>query len=145
MANRILVDANVMVAALLPGDPQHETAVRVLSDASLLPTQFVTNTYLLSEAFTITILRTKSVQAVSVLEEQFFASGAIKVFPVPALWLPDIITLFRTQKKYHSEFLSFADASLIIQARKQRIPTILTFDTTFDQFKHEFVLPCSSK
>lgn len=145
MANLVLVDANVIVAAVLPSDPHHGTSTRVISDYVQKGTEFITNNYIQSEAFTITLLRSKSMQAVEVLEEQFFTSGALKVFPIPAAWQQEITTLFRAQQKYRGEFLSFADASLIVQARKQRISTILTFDTTFEQFKHEFDLPCVSK
>ncbi|MEK9143523.1 MAG: type II toxin-antitoxin system VapC family toxin [Patescibacteria group bacterium] len=145
MANRILVDANVIVAAVLPRDPHHKKAAEVLRNYSRNQTEFITNEYIHSETLTITLMRGKSMEAVYLLDTQFFVPETITVFPLPVLWQNDIMHVFISQKKYKGEYLSYPDASLIIQARKLRISTILTFDTTFEQFKGEFDLPCLSK
>lgn len=144
MANQILVDANVVVAAVLPHDPHHEKASEVLRSYATKQAEFVTNQFIQSETYTITLMRGKSMEAVNMLNTHFFVPEAITVSPVPASWQSDIMHVFLSQRKYKGEFLSFADASLIVQARKQRIATILTFDTTFEQFKHELDLPCLS-
>ena len=145
MGNQILVDTNVIVAAVLPNDPHHARASQIIRDYAQSKAAFITNNYIQSEAFTVTLMRSKAREAVTILEEQFFTGGALNVIYVPAAWHREIVTLFRTQQKYRGEFLSYSDASLIVQARKQHIATILTFDATFDQFKGEFDLPCVSK
>ena len=93
----------------------------------------------------MTLLRSKSIAAVQILDSQFFIPHAIKVFPLPASWHSDIMRVFLSQKKYKGEFFSYADSSLIVQAQKQQIPTILTFDGTFGQLSDEFDLPCLSR
>lgn len=145
MANRVLVDANIIVAAVLPSDPHHRTASQIIRDYAQKGAVFITNSYIQSEAFTISLIRSKSVEAINILEKQFFVNGAINVFNVPASWHNDIVRIFLSQQKYKGEFLSYADSSLIVQARKQKISTIFTFDKTFEQFKHEFDVPCVSK
>lgn len=146
MANPVLVDANIIVAAVLPGDPHHKKIIELVKRYAQKSAEFVTNHLIQSEALTVTLMRSKSMTAVQLLDARFFIPGAIIVPPpIPAVWLSDIMHVFLSQKKYKGEFLSYADASLIVQARKQRIRTILTFDETFGQFNNEFDLPCVSK
>lgn len=145
MGNQILVDANIIVAAVLPGDPHHKKTTELVKRYAQKSAEFVTNQLIQSEALTVTLMRSKSMTAVQLLDTRFFAPEAIIVTPIPAVWLSDIMHVFLSQKKYKGEFLSYADSSLIVQARKQRIRTILTFDETFGQFNNEFDLPCISK
>lgn len=132
----LIVDANIFIAMALANDPHNN---RVLSTIDQLGSHcFFSNNYIVAEAFTVTLIKSKNLQIVDDLNQLFKKSDlSIKITQVPVGWEPEIMNVFLQQKKYKG-YLSYMDCSLIVQARKQKIPTIFTFDQTFAQFKREF-------
>ena len=136
----LIVDANIFIALTWPQDSLHARAehlVRTLISEEVI---FHVNNYVVAEALTVTLLRSKDLARVQFLEKYFFhdRNNNLKLTPIDINGEKAIRNIFLSQQKYKGEFLSFADCSLIVQARKQNISTIFTFDQTFAQFKREF-------
>lgn len=140
MANKILVDATIWVAMISTADPKHKLAENIFEQALLDGSLFFTNNYLLSESITMILLRTKNIRHVQFLRNNILEKhkNIITVYQATKDFDNEIYNLFITQIKYKGDFLSFADCSLIIQARVQEIQTIFTFDKTLKQFGKEF-------
>jgi len=139
MENNIILDASYLIALAFSHDPHHKQAEIMLQEIISIKPVFVTNNYLLSEAMTMTLLRSKDCQFVEILKKHTFGTykNICKVFYINQQFDEHIYNLFIRQEKYRGEFLSFADCSIIIQARTQKIKTIFTFDSTFKQFAEE--------
>ncbi len=135
-----IVDANVFIALMLPKDSLYARANTLFTEMVERKVEFVTNNYILAESFTMILKRSKNTGAALFLKNEIFEnkSNIIQVNYILDKWEDEIIQCLIEQNKYKSEFMSFADCSLIVQARKQKIKTIFTFDQTFRQFRDEF-------
>lgn len=137
--NKILVDASFFIAVEWKNDPNHlkaEDCSRQLTEYSPI---FVTNNYITAEILSVLLIRLKSLKHIKDFGRRVYGikSPALKIYQVTQLLQEEAYKIFKNQKKYKKGFLSFFDCTLIAQARKQKIKTILTFDKTFRQFKKE--------
>lgn len=140
MENNIILDASFLIALAFSQDAHFQHATMLFNDSLKDRPRFVTNNYLFSEAMTMTLIRSKQMKYCNALKEHTFdrSNKIFKMFYISGQLDKEISGLFLNQQKYKGEFLSFADCSVIIQARKQKIKTIFTFDSTFKQFGKEF-------
>lgn len=137
----MIIDANVFVAISLVKDPHHATAKKHFSLLLAEGKRFITNNYIVQESLTVASLRSKSLKPAQFLNQRIFdKKTGIEITRIPFVWEVDITNLFLNQKKYRSNILSFVDCSLIVQARKQNISTLFSFDHAFQQFAREFRL-----
>ena len=140
MINHVLIDANILVGLVLREDRHHLDAVRLIRTLLAENKILVTNNYIFSEACTITLLRGKDMEHVKILKHDFCGSEEklISITHIKPDWESNIFNLFMKQKKYRSGYLSYSDCSLIVQARKNKIKAICTFDEDLQQFSDEF-------
>lgn len=138
--DKILVDANVLIALAYPRDPHHNQASVLLETLKINKPMFVTNNHIIDEALTVTPRRAKSMVHAILLGNSVYEKEAswFRVFRVPLSWEQEAFNLFRSQETYKKDtFLSFTDCILITQARKQRLTTLFTFDETLKKFERE--------
>jgi len=128
MENKIIIDANFFISLFSPHDSNHKKAEVIFSDINNKTVSLYTNNYLVAEVYTVLLLRTKHLESVHAAHNEVLGHST---YP---------LTIFSTQNKYKGGFLSYADCSLVVQARKQHIKTILTFDTTLKQYGDEFTI-----
>lgn len=140
MQDKILLDANIFVAIAFIEDPHHLIAKEIFHTLLLEGKSFITNNYIYAESLTVVLIRSKNIKTAIFLKNEVFEAGKkdIDVIKLDLSTEEEIAHLLISQQKYKSEFLSFADCSLIVQARKQKIKIIFTFDATFKQFNREF-------
>lgn len=140
MVDKIAIDANFLVALAYPDDPHNLTAEKVFLQLIKRRPIFIVNNYILAEAVTVILLRSKKMDKVKFLKKDILKkhSQLFRTAYIPANFNEKIYQVFIGQKKYKGNFLSFTDCSLIAQARRQGIRTIITFDETFKQFSKEF-------
>lgn len=135
----IIVDSNLFVALVVTRDSLSEKADKLLRKIISNKNKIVINQYIRLEALTVSTVREKNIRPAELLIRKFFSNQKrIKIFQFPQSWEKDTTDLFLNQQKYKGELLSYVDCSLIVQARKQGISTICTFDKTFKQFEKEF-------
>lgn len=137
--DKIIIDASFFVALGYFNDTHNEIAKKIFKEAIVDKPFITTNQYLVSETLTMILIRSKQLDIVKEAKKNIFEKfkDIIHIEYFNKVGMDDIYSLFLNQQKYKSEFLSFADCSLIIQARKQKIKTIFTFDSTFKQFNRE--------
>ena len=128
---KILIDANVFIALNFPLDSCHQKAKK-LFDKIKNSYQLVTNNYLVSEALTVLLIKTKNIQKTKTLAFRFYHQ------PDPFLMIQinkklqlKTLEIFSNQKKPK---LSFPDCTLVAQALDQKITTIFTFDRNVKKF-----------
>ncbi|MDO8609945.1 MAG: PIN domain-containing protein [bacterium] len=140
MQDKILVDASIFVAIAFIEDPHHLIAKEIFHNFILKGKTFVTNNYIYAESLTVALIRSKNIKTVIFLKNDVFEAGKreVEIIKLDFSIEKEIVDMMLNQQKYKSEYLSFADCSLIVQARKQKIKTIFTFDKTFKQFEKEF-------
>ena len=123
---KILVDTNVFVSFYWENDPNHKTADKIFTKYSSQNSIFYINNYLISEILTVLLFKTKAVEKVVKLGENFyFAKSNVKVVQAPISWQKKALKIFSQQVK---SSLSFPDCILIYQTIAQKIKTIFTFD-----------------
>lgn len=123
--NASLIDSNVLIAAYQKSNSQHEKASRLLW--SLRELQPKTNPLVAQEVCTVLLLRTNNLQFVNqVTRDLFFDSQPLVKLSVLStqLW-QSAYQVFSTQP---GSELSFADCSLIAQARLEGVIKIATLD-----------------
>lgn len=132
--DKILVDANVFVALYHPLDPHHLRALKILNEFKDLRIFYITNNYIISEAATVILLRSKNVTLASSFVEESLERkmGWFKIFQVNKTFQIEAYSIFKKQEKHRGEFLSFADCTLLAQAKRQKIKSIFTFDKVFN-------------
>jgi len=130
-SKKILIDANVFIALNFPQDSCHQKA-KELFDEIKNSYQLLTNNYLVSEALTILLMKTKNIQKIGILACRFYhqAEPFIMAQVDKKLQL-EALEIFSTQEKPK---LSFPDCTLIAQALEQKITTIFTFDRNIREF-----------
>ena len=140
MENKIIIDANFLVAIAYPQDPHNAHAQKIFQEKIVHEPLFFLNNYLVAEAMTITLLRSKNIKQINFLKENVLEKHReiLTILQFSKELDEEVYKMFSSQQKYKGEFLSYVDCSLIVQARKQNIKTIFTFDTTLQQFSDEF-------
>ncbi len=139
-SDKILLDADFLVALAYPADKHNEKAKNILFSACAEKPLFFTNQYLISETLTVVLIRSKMISLVKEFKNELLEKyqKIIRIKYIGKEWEKDIYDLFINQSIFKGDFLSFSDCSLIVQARKQNIKTIFTFDRAFKQFAKEF-------
>lgn len=139
LPNSILVDSNYFIALAYPEDPKSKEAENNFISAIRNGSSFITNQYIVVESLTVVLFRSKNKERVIFLKEQIIDKyrELIHIERFSKTYDKTIYEFLVSQIKYKG-FLSFIDCSLIIQARKQKINTIFTFDSAFKQFGKEF-------
>jgi len=135
---KIIVDANVIVAVNNNRDSLNKKASNLLNIVKY--NQKIINYFILSEIATILLQKTKNLAHVTNIITYLNSNTKISNFTNHRLTknlLTETINIFQSQKSLH---LSFADCSLIAQARSQKIKHIASFDKDLrKEFKKEFV------
>lgn len=89
---------------------------------------------------TVTSIRAKSLEQAVELGESVYGSEPqwFHVYRTPLVWEKEASDLFKSQKVYKKDqFVSFTDYVLLVQARKQKIKTIFSFDEMLKRFEKE--------
>lgn len=128
---KILIDANVFISLNFPLDSCHQKA-KELFDKVKNSYQLITNNYLVSEALTVLLIKTKDIRKIKTLAFRFYhqADPFIMTQVNKKLQLKTL-EIFSDQEK---PLLSFPDCALIAQALDQKITTIFTFDQNLKKF-----------
>ena len=130
MKSKIIVDSNLFIAAYNTHDSLHLKAVE--SFQNLRFKQKLINPFIYSEICTVLLLRTKSLFLVKQFDQDIRnASSQTRIHH----FSPRFLSL--TQKIFFSQphpKLSFADCSLIAQARSMNIDDIATLDQEVAKF-----------
>lgn len=138
---KVIVDSNLFIALVISKDSLSVKADNILREITYKKNLICINQYIRQEALTVSSIREKNIKPAEILIRKFFSNkNGIEVFQIPQSWEKEITELFLTQQKYKGELLSYIDCSLIVQARKQGIKSICTFDETFKQFAKEFII-----
>ena len=142
MENKIIIDANFFISLFSPHDSNHKKAEVIFSDINNKTVSLYTNNYLVAEVYTVLLLRTKHLESVHAAHNEVLGHSTypLTIHHIGKEEDKAIYDVFSTQNKYKGGFLSYADCSLVVQARKQHIKTILTFDTTLKQYGDEFTI-----
>ena len=120
-----LIDANVFIAGYLVDDTQHIVGAGLLKSLSSKTKKI--NYWLVAEVATVLLLKSKNLSFTQkIIDDLFFSNQAlISAIPIsPELWQATH-NVFVEQKKNK---LSWADCSLIDQARLEDVQTIITLD-----------------
>lgn len=136
MITKCLVDSNVIIAANFASDSLHEAAVKLLENVA--KNKKVLNVFLISEIATVLLQKTKEKNLVAQLINAIIKSESkeILVAPYSDTFFTITLQLFTNQSSHK---LSFADCSIIAQARMQKVKTILSFDRDLrSEFRKEF-------
>ena len=136
VTTRYILDSNVVIAINYLRDSLHQPAIELLKDFESKP-KFL-NIFLISEISTVLLQKTKKKKEISELT-QHLVSGKTNNMQVSRFsnrFFKETIEIFSKQKSHK---LSFADCSIIAQARIENIKTILSFDRDLRaEFKKEF-------
>ena len=128
---KILIDANVFIALNFPLDSCHQKAKK-LFDKIKNSYQLVTNNYLVSEALTVLLIKTKNIQKTKTLAFRFYHQ------PDPFLMIQinkklqlKTLEIFSNQKKPK---LSFPDCTLVAKPWIRKSPLFLPLTGTSKNF-----------
>lgn len=113
-----LVDTGALLALLDRDDGWHDACVAAFESVRL---PLLTTWPVLTELFHLVGDRRHEVAAAW----RLLRSGAITVAPIDESALPELDALMA---KYHDRPMDFADATLVLVARRERLATILTVD-----------------
>jgi len=129
---KILIDANVFIALNYLKDSCHQKAKKIFQEVEK-KFEMVTNNYLVSETLTVLLIKTKSVEKTKSLALGFYYHpDPFKMIQVSRLLQLKSLKIFSQQEKPK---LSFADCTLISQAKEQKIKNIFTFDANLRRSK----------
>ena len=131
-----LIDANVFVAGYLVDDTQHPAGAAMLKNLSSKIKKI--NYWLVAEVATILLLKSKNLSFTQkIIDDLFFGDQAlISVSSISAELWQATHNVFAEQKNHK---LSWADCSLIAQARLEDVQTIATLDQDLSkEFGREF-------
>lgn len=133
---KILIDANVLIAANYPLDSLHASSIKLLE--SIVENIVIVNYLIISEIATVLLLRSKNISFVSKLIEKILRGKNVSlgITVISSKIFSQILEVFSHQKSHK---LSIPDCSIIAQARLEKIDTIATFDKDLrKEFKDEF-------
>ena len=131
-----LIDANVFVAGYLVDDTQHLIGKKIFNGLSAKNKQ--TNYWLVAEVATVLLMKSKNLSFTQkIIDDLFFSDQAlVPVTPISLELWQATHDVFVEQKNHK---LSWADCSLIAQARLEDVQTIATLDQDLIQeFDREF-------
>jgi len=131
-----LIDANVFIAAALKDNSQHLIAKRMFK--KIFHQRLVTNYLIASEVATVVLINSKDlVFTQKIVDDLFFSDQAlVPVTPISLDLWQATHDVFVEQKNHK---LSWADCSLIAQARLENVQIIATLDRDLSQeFGREF-------
>lgn len=132
----VLVDSNILIALYNKADAKHAVAVELVE--SLQSQKKVLNHILLNEVATVLLLRTKNNAHASQITHNLLHKKITDVIVknVSNKLMIETSKVFQSQ---NNTKLSFADCSIIAQARLEGIGTIVTFDKDLVKaFGYEF-------
>ena len=136
MPKTYLIDTNVLMVLHLKNHSLHDLALDVLSGIKL--SEIKTNQLIVQELATVLLIQGNDLEYTKTLIKNYFF-GEEPIIAVSqmsqSLWNKSFEVFFdQTRGK-----LSFADCSLVAQARLEKIKTIITFDKDLKkEFKGEF-------
>ena len=131
-----LIDANVFVAAALEDDTQHSVAKRIFKE--FFHQRLITNYLIAGEVATVVLINSRDLAFTQkIIDDLFFSDQAlISVSSISAELWQATHDVFVEQKNHK---LSWADCSLIAQARLEDVQTIATLDQDLSkEFGREF-------
>lgn len=136
MSKTYLIDTNVLMALHLRDHSLHDLSLDTL--AGIKVSEIITNQLIVQELATVLLIQGNDLEYTKMLIKNYFfgEKPIIAVSPMnQTLWNKSFEVFFgQTRGK-----LSFADCSLVAQARLEKIKTIITFDKDLKkEFKSEF-------
>ena len=125
MLNEILIDAGPIIALFDKDDTYHETILQFIKDKEY---RFVTTTAVVTEVshmldFNINV----QIQFLEWIEKEGIKLHEIKQ--------KDIEEIIQMTKKYKDRPMDFADATLVIAAKRTGIKKIISIDSDFDIYR----------
>lgn len=134
--SKAVIDANVIIAHSFPQDALHRHAISLMRKID--GTKKYLNPLLVSEIATVLLQKTKDQVSVKQLTNDLITNQLpqVKFQPLSKKLLTQTMIIFAKQKTGN---LSFADASVIAQAKLENISQIITFDKNLKkEFANEF-------
>jgi uncharacterized protein len=125
MLNEILIDAGPIIALFDKDDTYHEKILQFIKDKEY---RFITTTAVVTEVshmldFNITV----QIQFLEWIEKE-----GIKLHEIRQ---KDIAEIIEMTKKYKDRPMDFADATLVIAAKRTGIKKIISIDSDFDIYR----------
>lgn len=135
---KIIVDANILVGAHYFYDALHYKTTKVLEKLHKYKPQYYTNNYIIAETLTVLLVRSGNLKITRLFGESVYKESEVwfKILQIDEKLQKSSFEILKNQNIKHG-LLSFQDCTLIAQARREKIKTILTFDKTLKQFEKE--------
>ncbi len=123
---RLLVDTNVLVAAILERDALHERAITLLGS---VPAALMTCWPVLTETAYLVRTHKDGIQPLVTLCKQSPFVAIADIHP------NELAVIANWMRKYHAMKPDFADACLMHLAERHNLDSILSFDDDFDTYR----------
>jgi len=125
MLNEILIDAGPIIALFDKDDSYHEKILKFIKDKGF---RFVTTTAVVTEVSHMLDFNVN----VQIQFLEWIENDGIKLHEVKQ---KDIIEIIEMTKKYKDRPMDFADATLVIAAKRTGIKKIISIDSDFDIYR----------
>jgi predicted nucleic acid-binding protein len=125
MLNEILIDAGPIIALFDKDDTYHEKVLNFIKDKGF---KFVTTTAVVTEVSHMLDFNVN----VQIQFLEWIEKDGIKLHEVKQ---KDIIEIIEMTKKYKDRPMDFADATLVIAAKRTGIKKIISIDSDFDIYR----------
>jgi len=125
MLNEILIDAVPIIALFDKDDSYHEKILKFIKDKGF---RFVTTTAVVTEVSHMLDFNVN----VQIQFLEWIENDGIKLHEVKQ---KDIIEIIEMTKKYKDRPMDFADATLVIAAKRTGIKKIISIDSDFDIYR----------
>ena len=125
MLNEILIDAGPIIALFDKDDSYHEKIIHFIEDKKY---KFITTTAVITEVSHMLDFNVY----VQIQFLEWIENDGIKLHEVKQ---KDIIEIIEMTKKYKDRPMDFADATLVIAAKRTGIKKIISIDSDFDIYR----------
>jgi len=125
---KAFADSGWFIALHNKKDVHHKEALEILQKIPAKKVMVYTSDYIIDEAVTLALARTKSPDTAEALGEGIMNSKYIKILKISEDNFQDAWQFF---KKYKCNYYSFTDCTTFILMREQNINTAFTFDKHF--------------
>jgi len=125
MLNEILIDAGPIIALFDKDDSYHEKILKFIKDKGF---RFVTTTAVVTEVSHMLDFNVN----VQIQFLEWIEKDGIRLHEVKQ---KDIIEIIEMTKKYKDRPMDFADATLVIAAKRTGIKKIISIDSDFDIYR----------
>ena len=130
----VLIDTGVLYADHDTAATRHDSAREALE--AVYDGQYgqpLVSKYVFDELLTLTVSRTDSVEAATTVGDRILGRGTFpSVFDLLDVSDAEFFEALEVFDRYSDQNLSFTDATLVAQARRNEVDGVLSFDDDFD-------------